>query len=422
MVSCKVIFIVFGLLSVLSVAKIDYFWHITDTHVQSDYKVGSNTKKGCYEGTGNAGKFGDYGCRPPYIVEWSGMAEMPTRIPDECPNTDPLFVLWTGDSVAKRDGRYSKEAIEYNFKNITEAFTKLHSLYQGKVPIYPIIGNHDAYPQHQLPGHEYWVYSELADLWEPFIGKDAADSFKKSGYYTVNVNKKLRLIALNTVLYYTPNNMTSTSDKDPGGQIAWLEKTLKAAKNADEVVFIAGHIPIRGSSGSFRKEYVDYFLNAMKNYQSIIKGSFWGHHHVDTFQLVGDSTTNAHVGHLGGSISTQNDRNPTIRRYLLDTSKDYKLLSWRTFYMDLPEVNKAGKPKWGTLFDSKKDYGLEDLTPSSIVSFMKKLENDDKLFETVWKHRYGGGPISECKGSCKKDFICSVLHTDHKEYEKCIKK
>jgi len=413
------IFVIVALLCVLSTAKTGYFWHITDTHIQTDYKAGSDPNEGCWTGKGKAGKFGHYSCRPPYSVEYTAMMEMPTMAPDECPNTPPLFVLWTGDSVAKRDGKYSREAIEYDLENITAVFAKLHTAFQGKVPIYPVIGNHDAYPQHQLPPKDYWVYTKVAGLWEPFLPKDALETLGTSGYYTVKVTTGLRLIVLNTVLYYSANNMTSTSDKDPGGQIAWLHKTLAAAKSAKESVYIAGHIPIRGSGASFRPAYIDSFLNAMEGYHSIIKGSFWGHHHIDTFQLIGKSTTDAHVAHLGGSISTQGDRDPSFRRYMVDTSKEFTITSWRTFYMDLPAVNKAGKIKWGTLYDSKSTLGIEEATPSHIVSFTKKIESDNTLFEKMWKYRLGGGPITTCGSKCKKNFICSVLHTRPEDYKKC---
>jgi len=365
--------------------------------------------------------FGNYNCRPPYVVEQSAMLEMPTLFPEECPNADPLFVLWTDDSVAKRNGVYSKEAIQYNLNNITDMFQKLYIAFQGKVPIYPVIGNHDAYPQHQLPPKDYWVYTTVAGLWEPFLPKDAVDTLKVSGYYTVKVKNDLRLIVLNTVLYYTANNMTKSSEKDPGGQIAWMKKVLEQAKKNGESVYIAGHIPIRGYGGSFRQNYVSSFVDAMKDYQSIIKGSFWGHHHVDTFQLIGDSVSNSHVGHLGGSISPQGDRNPSFRRYIVDPSKKYAVESWKTYYMNITAANQAKKIKWEVLFDSKKSYDLNDLTPSSIEAFMKKVKDDEKLFNTMWKHRFGGGPIGKCDASCRKNFVCSVLHTLPDAYKKCTK-
>jgi len=407
-------------LCALCYAAPGYFFHITDTHVQSDYKVGSDPNKGCYEGKGSAGKFGDYKCRPPYVVEKTAMLSMPELAPDECPNTLPLFVLWTGDSVAMRNGKYSKDGIKYNLKNITEMFDILHKRYNGKVPIFPVIGNHDAYPQHQLPGKEYWVYDYVASLWEPFLPKSALTTIKKSGYYTLNVNNQLRLIALNTVLYYKHNKMVSTSEKDPGGQIAWLKSTLADAKKNNQAVYIAGHIPIRGGEDSFRHAYIQSFLEAMKPYQDIIKGSFWGHHHADEFQLIGEDTKVAHVAHLGGSITAQSSRNPSFRRYMFDTSKNYELTSWRTYYMDLPTDNKEGKISFHTLYDSKTDYGLKDLTPSSIVTFAKRMADDDSLFQKVWKHRHCNAPVDKCDSSCKRKFLCSIVHTSHNSYEKCV--
>jgi len=416
----RITFIVLGLLCALGTAKIDYFWHISDTHVQSDYKAGSDPKSGCWTGTGKAGKFGHYDCRPPYSVELSAMLEMPTRIPEECPNTEPMFVLWTGDSVAKRDGKYSKEAIVYNLQNITEAFGKLRTAFKNKVPIFPIIGNHDAFPQHQLPPHEYWVYDTLSTLWAPFIGKEAAASLKKCGYYTLGIRKGLRLIALNTVLYYSANNMTSATANDPGGQIAWLKKTLEEAKKNDEVVYIAGHIPIRGYGGSFRTHFVEPFLEAMKPYQSIIKGSFWGHCHVDTFQLFGNYTSgDFHVGHLASTMGSANYKNPSFRRYLFDTSKDYDIQDWRTFYMDLEEANKAGKIKWQSLYDAKTAFNIPDATPQSILGLIKNMQNDENLFEAVWSKERGGLIHGECNEACHKRTICTMLHPTESAYNKC---
>ena len=237
----------------------------------------------------------------------------------------------------------------------------------------------------------------------------------------MKVTHGLRLIVLNTVLYYEENDLVDKKDQDPGGQIAWLKDVLEKAKNDNEAVYIAGHIIIRGF-GSFRSQYVEPLMKAMKHYQDIIKGSFWGHHHTDSFQLVGDTPENSHVGHLCGSIDTETNRNPTFRRYIVDLSNKFTITSWRTFYADLPESNKAGKIKWKTLYDSKKDYGLEELTPSSIDAFMTELKKNKTLFEDVWSHRYGDGPNGKCDDSCKKSFICSVLYTLPDDYEKCVKK
>ena len=55
------------------------------------------------------------------------------------------------------------------------------------------------------------------------------------GYYTVFTTHGLRIVALNTNLYYTSNKATQNS-KDPGDQLLWLNKTLEKAEVAKEKV------------------------------------------------------------------------------------------------------------------------------------------------------------------------------------------
>jgi len=415
------LFVVIALISGICCADLGYFFHVSDTHMQSDYKVGSDPKKGCYEGKGSAGKFGDYDCRSPYPVEVTGLAQIPTLRPDEVPNKDPLFVLWTGDSVAMRGGKYSKDVIKFDLKNLTHQLAKLHTTFNGKVPIYPVIGNHDAYPQHQLPGSNYWVYDTVGDIWAQFLPKSAVTTLKKHGYYSVKVNKDLRLIVLNTVLYYV-NNKKCVNEKDPGGQIAWMRNELAEAKKAGEVVYIAGHIPVRGSGGCFHTKFESPFLDGMKGYHHIIMGSFWGHCHIDTFQLWGNHTTgDFHVAHLASTMGSDGSRDPSFRRYIFDSSKKYAIQDWRTFYMDLPAANSAGKIKWATLYDAKTEFGIADATAESMLKLVNSMKTDNALANKAHKVLRGGGPMGNCDAACQKQLTCVMLHPTTKGYEKCMK-
>lgn len=55
------------------------------------------------------------------------------------------------------------------------------------------------------------------------------------GFYSQLAKPGLRVVSLNTILYYSPNNVTQNMT-DPAGQFEWLEKTLeKAAENREKV-------------------------------------------------------------------------------------------------------------------------------------------------------------------------------------------
>lgn len=92
------------------------FWHMSDIHMQADYYQGSDTTKKCVEGTGKAGRFGDYNCRSPYDVEISvvnSFNELYTK-------KKPEFILYTGDFGANYKGEHTEETTVMYLKNVTE--------------------------------------------------------------------------------------------------------------------------------------------------------------------------------------------------------------------------------------------------------------------------------------------------------------
>jgi len=239
----------------------------------------------------------------------------------------------------------------------------------------------------------------------------------------VKIKSDLRLIVLNTVIYYYQNNQTSTSEKDPGGQLAWLRKQLQAAETNKENVFIASHIPPGHTSDPMHEQFVKPFLDAMTGYHHLIRGSFWGHLHVDRYLLLGNTSscsTDFHVAHLASTLGSKTDKNPSFRRYIFDSSKNYNIQDWTTFYMDLPAANKAGKITWKPLYSAKSAYGIADASPSTMREFTKSLQKDSTLFEKVYKHLKAGAPVPSCGATCKKEFICLTNHAFISEYKKCI--
>jgi len=404
-------------------AELGYFWHMSDTHMQSDYKQGSSVKDGCYSGKGNAGKFGDYQCRSPFTVEDTAMATIPSLRPDSCKDKRPLFVLWTGDAGARRFGQFSKDVIEWEMKNITVELAKLQKALGGDVPIFPVIGNHDSYPQHQFPATDYWVYTVAEECWRQFLPEEARATLKKGGYYTVKITDGLRLIVLNTVIYYYQNKMINPSTKDPGGQIAWLRNQLAQAEINKESVYIASHIPPGVTSDPMHTEFIKPFLDGMKGYHHVIRGSFWGHLHLDKFMLLGNTSsgsTDFHVAHLASTLGSKTEKDPSFRRYIFDSSKSFAIQDWTTYHMHLPDANKKGKIEWKYLYSAKSSYSIEDATPASMLKLVNKLKTDDKLFKTLYHYQKGGASMGSCEGKCKKEFICLLLHAYPAEYKKCI--
>jgi len=399
-----------------------YFWHISDTHSQLDYKAGSDPEKECTSGKGSAGKFGDYKCRSPYIVEKTAFTRISEIIPPNMKGKKPEFVLWTGDGIAHYKGKYSKEGITLELKNLTALFKHVHTALGGKVPIFPVVGNHDTYPQHQLPATNYWAYDLYASLWKDFLSAEAVKTLKKGGYYTELIKPGLRIIVLNTVLYYTGNHKIPLTEKDPGGQMAWLTSQLKSAKAKGESVYIASHIPPGPIPGCFHKEFLTHFLDAMKGYHSIIRGSFFGHVHRDLIGLLGDAATTDFSPAFIISTATGQGRNPIFRYYTFDSQKKYAIQDWTTIYLDVPAANKAGKVTWKELYTATTEYGIPDVSPAHLKNLALKFKTDDALFQKYYQHRVGNkSGVGKCTGDCKKEYVCYILTSYLTQYEKCIK-
>ena len=77
--------------------------------------------------------------------------------------------------------------------------------------VFPVLGNHDTFPVNvEDMDHERdnLLVQGVADVWEHWIGKEAADEFREHGYYSTlieadsgplkNLSGQVRVIGLNT--------------------------------------------------------------------------------------------------------------------------------------------------------------------------------------------------------------------------------
>jgi len=196
----------------------------------------------------------------------------------------------------------------------------------------------------------------------------------------------------------------------------------EAAKNKENV-YIASHIPPGTTSDPMHTEFVKPFLDGMKGYHHIIRGSFWGHLHMDKFMLLGNTSKDSkdfHVAHIASTLGSKTDKDPSFRRYIFDSSKSYHIDDWATYHMHLPDANKKGKIEWKHLYSAKSSYSISDATPSSMHKLVNKLKTDEKLFEKVYEHQKAGAGGGSCGAKCKKEFICLLLHAYPEQYKKCI--
>lgn len=75
-----------------------------------------------------------------------------------------------------------------------------------------------------------WLYVRIGSF-QPFL-------CISGGYYTVKTKHGLRIVALNTNLYYT-SNKAILNELDPADQLQWLNTTLFQAKTNNDKVSTA---------------------------------------------------------------------------------------------------------------------------------------------------------------------------------------
>ncbi|XP_035786018.1 acid sphingomyelinase-like phosphodiesterase 3a [Anopheles albimanus] len=172
----------------LTEARIGYFWHITDIHLDTYYTTKGDIFRSCWltehhSNTANAkrpGPYGDYMCDSPWSLLESATQAMKSKQGD---NVE--FVLWTGDGLSHSAKRMHDTKRLDVLRNITELMSRTFP----SQFVFPVLGHEDGSAN----------YEQLGDLWRHWLPLEALQTFEKGGYYTIEQTKsRLRIIALNT--------------------------------------------------------------------------------------------------------------------------------------------------------------------------------------------------------------------------------
>jgi hypothetical protein len=165
------------------------FVHITDIHIDPYYEAGSlnecNEPLCCRATSGpvaaqdkrrQAGRWGDYGnCDVPIRTLRNAL----NRIREQHSNAE--YWLWTGD-ISPHDIWNITKAEAANHVRLV---TKLVRTYSNGLPVFPVIGNHEAHPVNSFSPPEIkgkfsmsWLYDLLADEWSDWLPEDALKTLR----------------------------------------------------------------------------------------------------------------------------------------------------------------------------------------------------------------------------------------------------
>lgn len=394
---------------------------LTDLHWDHDYLEGTDPNCAdplcCRRGSGwppnsqtGAGYWGEYSkCDLPLRTLESLLKGLGPAGPFE-------MVYWTGDIPAHDVWQQSRQDQLRALNTITDLVRK----FLGPVPVYPAVGNHESTPVNGFPppfikGNQssQWLYEAMAKAWEPWLPADALHTLRIGGFYALTPRPGLRLISLNMNFCSRENFWLLINSTDPAGQLQWLVEELQAAENRGDKVHIIGHIP----PGHCLKSWSWNYYKIIARYENTLAGQFFGHTHVDEFEIFYDEETLSRplaVAFLGPSATTFINLNPGYRVYQIDGNypgSSHVVLDHETYILNLTQANApGGSPSWKRLYRARETYGLPDAMPASWHNLVYRMKADEQLFQTFWFLYHKGHPPSEpCGTPCRLATLCAQL-------------
>ncbi|TRY79928.1 hypothetical protein TCAL_07064 [Tigriopus californicus] len=394
--------------------------HLSDPHVQRDYQIGANAECGepvcCARINGYpvnrklaADKLGDYRCDlPPWTLD-AFMNEIRQRHPD----IDYIFV--TGDYPAHDVWRQNRTGNLESTKVVVNVIQK----HFPNTPVFPTIGNHEAFPVNMFPDinetgryNPGWLYANLAKFYKDWLpGKIQQKTIKRGGYYSTHIRPGVKLISVNTNVCNNFNFWLLLDFNDPIGHLHWIYKELHKAELNKEKVFIIGHIP--PGTKSCYNQWAHEYGRIVHRFNNTILGQFFGHTHFDEFEIFHNGRTPISMAYLAPSLTPGGGLNPAYRIYEIDGNHNDStnlILDHSTSYFDLQASIQASSLVHVEEYSAKKDFHLHDLSPQSWRDLVFRMAEDEALFKKFLAYffRFGPALANPCGVSCQKEILCQL--------------
>jgi sphingomyelin phosphodiesterase acid-like 3 len=295
-----------------------------------------------------------YGADTNYPLLKSALSSLRCRTPE------PDFVLISGDFLRHKfpqDPALARKTLEF-------LTLRLQATFPG-IPVLPSLGNNDSDcgDYTMQPGGPF--LADLAGIWRPLLGSEAGTwgrSFPAGGYYSVPhpTVPKVRLVALNTVLFSPKYQNCGSAPADPGqDELDWLAGVLKQAAANGEKVWLLYHVP-QGidvyaslSEKQVKTMWKDQYSSGFSQMASLgpVTASFAGHTHMDELRLP------AYGGFVHGSpsVSPVFGNNPGYQVFSYSRSTG-ALLDYQAFFLNLGAGQDADLP-WAREYGFQNAYG-----------------------------------------------------------------
>lgn len=218
----------------------------------------------------------------------------------------PLFILVLGDLLGhdfpKRYRKYSADTSRQGYQQfVKKVFNYLTERLQQSFAaqdVFLIVGNNDSYHNDYMVYTHSHFFNDLAQFSKSLMQQSisATSRFKEAGYYAYEMSS-IKILVLNSVLFSNKArgpNLPLAAER----QLKWLNQELISAKEKQQKVLLAMHIPpaidiyIGGHIYLFtlknlwKTAYIKEFDQQIQKYANQIIGIFVGHLHQDWSQFL----------------------------------------------------------------------------------------------------------------------------------------
>lgn len=273
----------------------------------------------------------------------------------------PKFILILGDIHGHTKYKNNiKSSESYVFKTLTSEFKN--------TPIIYVFGNNDS-PQRNYGKFSwqnlspYIIATQNAAWNNGFLsnGNFCKNSQElpcistqntKHGYFSAIIAPKLRLIALNSVLFSINNHFKNAASQE----LAWLSKQLLYAKSNQEQVIISMHIPpgynIYNNEAFWRRAELKAFKKIINHNTKTIIGMLASHTHQEEIKIYKKDNTKIGI-YSTAALSTAYGNSPSVKTFDLEKSADiWHIKNYTTYKFSLNQ----DKITTNKLYDFKTEY------------------------------------------------------------------
>mmetsp|Transcript_192 Transcript_192/g.241 ORF Transcript_192/g.241 Transcript_192/m.241 type:complete len:383 (+) Transcript_192:235-1383(+) len=349
----------------------------------------------------------------------------------------PDLVTWTGDSTGHTifgNPFVTTEGSKFVTKSLKKTF--------ADSVMFAIHGNHEFAPFNIQDMSQNFdeVIEIIAEDWKSWMTEEVYEEYTDKTYFsydakthphaTEEFKKKLdrtRIISLNTQNCYNFNFALMSEENDPGQEFEWLENLLRQMEKDGEVGILIGHIPL-GNLDCIHE--VSVRMKALQDrFQHILRLNLFGHTHYEEFEVHRSIEDNKPIGtsHVTPSVTTHMYQNPSLRVITLD--EETKLpIEVKTYTFHIDKANQKDKyAKFVLDHEISEHYGVEDLSPSSMLEISEKIIDDEEMGIKYNINRRAGSPLAHedvkdgCNRDCRWIIHCNTAYNDYHDKLHCMR-